>query len=466
VLEQLYGIQIMVLLEQLYGDAGRFVKLVDQYYGNAAALIRLIDQKYGNADQLMAMLEQPWNLRELFTALREQVYSISGGQHIVEFDQHYALDLYSRYRRLVDQPYVMLPEEDAVEQRPTVTATTATGLTLEPYHLLIEVDENEYTVSGEIHLKDQAQFISCRHMETEVEVVIGSTTFSMLVEGPHESEPGVGQQTYIVPLISPTAALDAPYADTLSQEINAGQASDIVADLAGSISVSWSMVDWYIPAGTIYANDETPYAVIQKIVEAAGGVVQTAPDGSLICRPEYPDSVNVWSTSTPDQYYTDQDNFYSVDSTPEIRDGYNQFTISNEDTLDDDLTLEEEEIDERTKVIKVFQVPLDETETINLSHSGGSWVTVANDGLTSEIVTEEVEIVGGEGTTTNPVYALSAYDYKEDELGAITYHEDGLLQTATDGNSLVEVTYTTKYRKYIVYDPRIENVQFYTEEVA
>jgi hypothetical protein len=380
--------------------------------------------------------------------------------------QQYAINENLLLRRILDQIYVVSPRESLV-QRPVVTVT-ADGVEIHPHHINVEVIEGEYAIKGEIQLYDQAEFLACRHLETEIVVTIDADEYHLLVESPRRSRPEVGRTDYYVPLVSATVLLDAPYAATISQEFAGAMASAIVAELAATsgISVQWSMVDWYIPAGTLYANNETPMAVIAKIVAAAGGIKQTSPAGVLICRPEYPVAVTAWETAAPALYLTDMDNFFSVDSAPEIRDGYNKFLISSQDAAQGGLTLESVEISASAKKIEVYQVPFVESDLIALKTSGGSWVTIADDGIKDEELTDLVEIVAGEGKTRKPIYSMTGHTYKQAVLGAITIAEDGRVTTEISGNTLIEIIYTTKYRQFTARSPQIEDVQFYPEVTA
>jgi len=315
-----------------------------------------------------------------------------------------------------------------------------------------------------ILIKDN--FLKCVHLETILTITVDSDIYTLLVESPRRSRPAPGIENFIVPFASKTILLDAPYADMLTQEFAGAMASATVASMVAiaGLSVIWQMVDWYIPSTVLYANNETPLDIIRKIVGAAGGVIQSAPDGSLICRSEYPISVPAWVTSPPDFYLTDMDNYFSVDSTPVIRDGYNKYLISNEDVGGSGLTLEQRDIDSMTKEVLVYRVPWDDSKVTTLETSGGSWVSIIDEGVRTEQLTEQVEFVSGDGSVGKPLYSLGAQDYKERDLGTITTSEDGSLETAVEDNSLADITYTTKYHLFRVSSPNIEDVQFYPVE--
>lgn len=466
-LEQIYGMQLLALLAQHYGDVPVRMAKLDQYWGSAAVLRRICRQDYGDALRLCQGLDQEWGLNAGLLAIMEQRYSVAGDRYLAMAEHAYNINEYNLLRRSLEQISV-IAADSALVQRPVISVT-ADGEPLDVSHVSIEVDEANLAITGEIHPADQVGFLRCRHLETVITVTIDADVYTLIVEAPRSSRPEVGQEQWIVPLASPTIKLDAPYALPLTREFAGAMASGVVAELAAleGITVVWSLIDWYLPAGTIYANAETPLAVIRKIVAAVGGVLQSSPAGDLICRPEYPLSPPAWASATPSHYLTDMDNFFSVDATPEIRDGWNRYLVADQDAAGDiGLSLESIDIDEHRKEVRVYQVPYNPAAAIALRTSGGSWVGIVAEGVTVETLTEQVEIVAGEGNVAKPLTTKISHDYRETVLGTITAAEDGHLRTEIDGNSLVEIVYTTTYRRFIVSDPNIEDVQFFPEEVA
>jgi hypothetical protein len=358
------------------------------------------------------------------------------------------------------------PSRSGVFQQPAISVT-ANGLPISPYRIELMASSSEGTISAEIYLADQGEWLVCRHLDS-LTLTIDGDEYQLMIEAPRATRSGPDAAEYVIPAISPTVLLEAPYAATINRTFSAGMASTLVTDLAAEygVTVDWQLVDWHIPAGILYALDETPGAVIGKVVAAVRGIKQTAPDGTLVCMAEYPVSPPDWASSPPAAILTDMDDFYSRDSVPEIRDGWNRFVIGNaNEGADLGIRLEQETIDANTVEVRLYQVPLVESEIFPLQTSGGGWVGITAYGLTSEaIVDEQVEIVGGEGDTRYPIYGSISYRYREATLGAITPGEDGHLTTETPGQSLVLVNYTTRYRRWLVTSPNVEEVQFFVEE--
>jgi len=466
-LEQFYGLQILTVLTQHYGDVPVVRQYLDQYYGSADLLRRILSQPYGNALQLRQSLVESWNLPGDLLAIMEMRYSISEGDLRALMSYNYDLSEYTLLRQKLEQIYIAGPDAEEA-QEPLFSVTTNLGESLRPHHINIEIDEGEYAIKGEIHLADQNDFLLCKHIETEIIIPIDSTEYHLLVEGPRQSRPEWGRVEYYIPLASKTILLDSPYATPIDQEFTGALASVIVTDLAAikSIAVIWRLIDWYIPTGVLTANNESPLSIIRRIINAVGGILQSSPAGELICLPEYPISTTEWETAAPDFYLTDMDNFFSVDSTSDIREGYNRFLISDKVIDESGLTLEQVDIDENTKDIYVYQVPWNPLEQVILHTSGGAWVSIVAERITTEEITEIVEIIAGEGMTQKPFYNKISHDYKETELGLITINEDKTVSTELSQNSLVEVVYNTKYWKFRVRDAEIEKVQFFPEAIA
>ncbi|MGV0961804.1 MAG: SPRY domain-containing protein [Limnohabitans sp.] len=464
-LNQPYSIRLLTALIQYYGDTPSMRRLLTQYYGSATLLHRSCIQPYDDYLKFVATLDQEWALPAALRLLIEQNYAISGEHLQALLAEPYSLNQYHLLRTLLDQVYV-LPPSDSLVQTPVVIVT-ADDILIDPHHVSIEIDEANYAIRGEIHLASEADFLRCRHLQTTISVTIDATEYVLLVDSPRRSRPELGKTEYYVPCVSPTMLLDSPYAEPISREFAGAMAASIAAEMSAlaGVTLDWQLLDWYIPAATLYANNETPLAVIRKLVEAVGGVIQTSPAGTLICRPEYPLSLPDWSSATPDFYLTDMDNFFSVDSTPVLRDGFNRYLISNQDATTAGLTLEAIDLTATSKQIRVYQVPWDEAMIINLHTSGGEWVSIVAGGVVTEDLTEQVEIVAGEGRTAKPFYGLVSYGYLQDDLGAPTISESGTVATITKDNSLLSLTYSTQYHQFIVTDARIEDVQFFPEEV-
>lgn len=463
-LSQPYSLRLLAQLLQDYGDAPTFRRLCHQYYGSANILRRLCKQDYGDYLRLRSISDELWAYPAALRQVAEERYSIAGERLAALMAEGYDISDKALLRAMIDQVYV-LPPGEGLEQQPALSVR-ADGVTLASvYHLSIEMDESQAWIVGEIHLADQGEFLLCHHLQTAIEIDLDATTYHLLVDTPRQSDPELARTEYYVTLISPAARLDAPSARPITRTFDGMMASSIANEMAalGGVTLLWQLVDWYIPPATLYANNETPLAIIRRLVEAVGGILQSLPDGTLLCRPEYPLDTVAWEGATPEYYLSDGDNFFSVDPAPEPRAGYNRFLIADRETASGvAMAMTPIDISASVKELRVSRVPWDSAD-VGLDTSGGWWVSIIEEGVAEEEVEDLVEIVAGEGRTTKPVYGVVSSDYQEADLGLFTVTEEGLVSTTSPENSLLRLTYTTRFYRFVAADARIEEVQFYPE---
>ena len=256
--------------------------------------------------------------------------------------------------------------------------------------------------------------------------------------------------------MSPAALLGEPYSAPIEGELS-GLASSLAATLAGSVPLSWQTVDWAIPPATWIASGETPLALLKQLAGAVGSVVQSRPDGGLVVLPAYPVSLPAWPTATPDLTLTEILDCFSTGATPDHRLGYNRYLLTDRMASSDSLRLEETGLTATTKEVRGYQVPW--TGDFALIHTGGDWVQIEDLGIEERQETETVEIVAGAGRVRYPLHSVVALEWQQTNLGSLTTGEDGAIQAAIDGQSLVRLTYTTRCRRWRVRDPRNEQLQ-------
>ncbi len=468
ILEQIYGLRMLAVFSQLYGDMPVRRAVLEQFYGDNTFLRRMLAQEYGDAARYRGVLDQEWASFEGLRSVLVQRYSITEKQVRAMVDENYDLSERDQVRALMDQLYVLAAGEALVQSSDIgITAVNDSEFReiTSAWNINIEQDEGLYHMVGELQIADADEYAFLIHLETVVTIVVDGFSSEFIPLDPRRQRSGNGT-VYIVPLVSKSVLLDHAESDySLTEDTDlSGMAKTIVTGLAFPVAlVDWQMVNWFIPTNKLYTNGDTAMTVIKRIVNAGGGVVQTSPDGMLVCRPEYPVSVDKWITTEPDIELTDQDDFFQIMPQEDPRDGFNRFFISDEQLGSDGLTIDEVQISARKKEVRVFMVPWDATATIILHHSGGSWVSIVADGVRESEETEQVEFTIGAGSVSHPVYGSVVADWAERDLGNVTASEEGNLVADLDQNSLADVTYTTRYFKFIVTDDKVEDVQVYPE---
>jgi hypothetical protein len=461
-LHQPYSILLETWLQQIYGDVPELSTALHQPYGDAAVLQRTILQPWADALQVEASLEQPFSFPETLQAAIEQRWGIVAAVLEKSCEQLFHLEQNTTLFAGLCQPYAMLGE--AARLHSLSTKLYVGGVRIPYVALEWQATDSEFFWYCAFSVKSRAVADLCadgaairiEHMGEEYHLKCYG---GWLLDRRHAEE------TYRVEGYSRTRGLDE--ATPLRQDFAGGLASQIVADLAApfSIAVNWKMVDGWIADGKLTANDETPMTIIRNIVADMGGIVQTTPAGDLLIIAEEEIAIPDYPTAPVSATINASLERISTSEQRDEQKGYNKFVVSDQAAAGGQFALDYVEIDAGTRELRLFVVPL-EGRQFTLTSSGGSEVTIEPVGIVDlALVDELVEFVAGSGRTQRPIHGISAQAWQRDNLGAITATEDGVLTAATTGYSLLKISYTSRYHKWLGRDSNIESVQFVATEV-
>ena len=276
-------------------------------------------------------------------------------------------------------------------------------------------------------------------------------------------------EEFVIRCESETAALHRPHAADLNQEWPAGgSAEQIISDLASveNITVDFQADDFLVPPNFLKAENNTPWEVIQKITGPLRLAEQTLPDGTLIIRESFPDRPGDWGKIQPFYLLSADGGFNKY--TEQFNDDqvlYNMVTVADtlESQVSDSLTIESEDISSSQKRIRVWEVPW--VGEFALEHSGDDSVSITSEGVVQEELTYLAEIVDGKGRVNKPCYAVSSFSFLKNNLTGLEVKESGEVITTVSGNTLVEITYTTKYQEFVVNKGAYDKLQIYINGV-
>ena len=337
---------------------------------------------------------------------------------------------------------------------------------LDPIGISLTIDRGAYAITGTLELGTEAEFAACT-IGRDIALQIGAEPVQLRVADRKRSR-AHGQWRYTVELQSPSAWLDAPWAEQAAGTYS-GTAASIAASLAAGaehpVALAWQTVSWPIPADTVLANGSSPLELIRQIKDAAGAVLQSLPDGSLVVEPEYPVALPQWAATAPSYTVVEAAEVVSAEDDADWRDGSNAYLVGNvsagNSSAGGDIRISEVDNPDGGKSIRVATVPWN--PSMRLSHRGGTWVQLSGLGDRSRQETETVQVVDGVGRLQYRFDGLVASDYLEAELGAISIAEEGTITTATLGDTLIALTYTTRSRDYQLINPRAEEVMVVAE---
>lgn len=430
---------------------------------------------------LSAGILQKWLTPAFFSAGLQQVFPVCGGSFSSGLQQLWRVSAKEQFIAGLAQPWADIGAEEETTTY-TISAVVGGSLTLSPS--LIRISGNEYYMQCELTLHAQDDFLQCRRVPVflasldaqqraaalaAASLVITDTynTYQFYIFSKARAR-SRGETVYTIIGQSVARLLDAPYALPFTQayaaEMWSAVAAAVVAD--HGVTLTWGLVDEYLPADTLYANDETPLTVLRKLVDAQGGSLQSTPAGTLVAGITYPVSPPEWGRVAVAAYLKDLNDFFSDSESDEIRDGYNSFQISDHTTASDNLRLEETAISATVIEVRAYVIPWSD-DPLPFDTSGPDRVTIAAPEIVEKLIEgEEVEFVSGEGKTEKPIYDLVKVDYHDNlQLGVVDWSEDGTLTTEVAGQSLCTLDYKTKYWKWLTTDAVAEPVQFWTKAV-
>lgn len=470
--EQIYGLKLSVILVQLYGDVPLVTAILDQYYDDGGRLRATLEQFWGDYNIVRNSNDQPYFFPALLTQVLEQRYSISANDIFKMSEQVYNISGVDYVRQFVNQPFSLLDDGSQVavgNNQVIVTSSTGVETALSFFHINVESTSDQYCMSCEVHLASQIDYERCRILD-DLTVTIGSDVFEFFIESRQRNR-SHGNAQYSISGLSKTALLDSPYTEGITNEEGlTGMASAIVTTLAAGYTVNWNTVDWFIPTDTLMPSDETPLSIIRNIAAAAGAIIQTEPNGEMTIEPRYVTTLNPstpinWYTITPAYTLSDAFDFFNTGETFEFRPGYNRYLITDSETSEQTVRFEEESISATEKLVRTYQVPW--TGIFDVGHTGCSWVTLFDEGVENRLIEDEiVEFIDGAGSTSYPIYSIDGDPHWQcDNLGAVTFEEDGSLTSAIENESLLRISYYTRCQVYRVINPEDEELQLVAEEV-
>lgn len=458
VLDQPWAIKTGASLDQPWGDSPITRAALYQPWGDAAAIRSILKQPWQDALAARATLDQPWAISVSARAMLDQPWAITAEGVRALLDQPWLIADVEPVRAYLHQPW-SIAADDAV-LRYTVTVTVG-GQQVRPSSVTIEGDLAEDSLSCELQLESEADYLRCRDGMDILVVIVssaGSEQFEFVVTVLRITEE-FGNAQYIVEGLSRSVLMGPPYSLGYSGPLE-GLASSIATTLVPG--VHWQTVDWEIPPGLWEAAGETRLELLKQLAAAVGAVVQADPDGSVRVQPEYLKAFNLLGTVAADVVLIETLDCFTVGSTFDPRSGFNRYLVGDQATSGAQVTLELSDVSPGVKEARVYEVPW--TGKLTLTHSGGDWAAIVDIGVEEREETDTVEFVGGAGRIRFPVYKVSAVTWLQADLGTLTAAEDGAVAATVAGQSLARITYTTRCRLWKVLDTLPEKLQVVVEQ--
>jgi hypothetical protein len=262
--------------------------------------------------------------------------------------------------------------------------------------------------------------------------------------------------------ISPSAKLvmprAVPYEKTWANPI---QARDAAEDAVGA-PIDWQLVNWTIPGGRLAVYLAAPIDVVKTIAKAAGGVVETKPDGSLLVRHLFPVAVPDWENATPDHILSDAEHNLSVSLSHRFRQRINRVSVRGFQPTSGFLSAE---VDRRENGLNYGKTQFSLGSTAHFLVHAGPNVDISklettagslSPGATQTYqLTEDLVFSGSnQSRLSKPAISIDSLIWLGNNLGALILHPDGMtVLSGSVGNAIARVTYTVAVSSWSLSAP-------------
>lgn len=417
-------------------------------WGSLQTIATRHEDSYGDAAVLSSRLESPYHLLSSYQVRNQLKYRLlDGNPRQVSHRLGYSL---------LNAELVF-----TIDNNPTIMFGT-TEIQVDDVEL--SCDEGSSVWSARFRVLDANDFANLPILSMitmTVAIPSGAENFVFFVDSKNVTRP-FGDLNCSVSALSPLALMDSPYSNT-SEYINQHPvpAKDMVESLLGS--VVWNLPEWLIPVSGASFSGVSPLGAAKSIVEAVGGLVESLPDGTVVCRKKYLVDVDKYSVLDTSHEFFDDD-IHDVSGQYGFASLFNRLTLSNEggDASSQD-KLEEVENpnypnDNTKKIIRAY---LHYQRPVTLAHTGNPATSIVPLGERVRWEKEVIEFKDGHASVSNKIDSIDFANchWQHVNLGSVSFAENNLVSSVA-GNSLYAIKYSVRSLDWAVELHLTEEVQF------
>lgn len=334
------------------------------------------------------------------------------------------------------------------------------GLQFEVLEASLSADEGSPYWLAEIRLAHRADYDQLE-FGADVTLRLAGEEYALVVDNRSlalgESEDGMS-----ISARSPLCRMDSPFARPGNYVNEAPiDARALVGELLGP--VDWQLPIWTIPAGRVAFDRATPMAVATAIVGAVGGLLESAPDGGVICRPRHwvrPCSDGFDLSMTPAQTFSVHEAFAGLEVFDSITVSDGQDLVS--DVAGSDVLEFVPDADDPLRgTVRAWPAPW---RPVTLVHTSRD-VEIGPRAEAWEQQDETLEVIAGEAQARYPVDRVISQEWRYADLGLVQA-SGRQISAAGGGYSLIRLVYETRYFSWPVARSSAGDVQFLLMEEA
>jgi uncharacterized protein YkwD len=408
-----------------------------------------------------------WSLQLTARSSHQSPYLLLTGikkDHEAEFDIRTVNTVRANSRDF----YSLLSEGTVIESSPsTVTLPSSTAFSIP--ELVLETSEDSSVWSATFKVYRREEFLALNEGD-QIIISVGGDAYTMVVLTKSLNRSNPANVDMRVTAASPLVLLDSPRASQSSYSFDTPMmAKDMVESILGE-TVTWSLVNWQIPANRVQFQDVVPLEAAKRVVQAAGGVIQSNNDGTILVRSEFPVATNSYADATPDHVYTDDSDNISMSEGYEYTEQFNQFRISElEQSQGDSFEWVPSEESVLVGTLRFYPSPWRDTVTVRTTEDVPTAVYNLLGGVIREEVEDVVEFRNGVASVQYPIFGVPTVEWLSESLGGVVTTDFSSSLTApkfvNGGYGLARVTYQVKAIEFAVQGVDGTSVQFVAEEV-
>lgn len=251
-------------------------------------------------------------------------------------------------------------------------------------------------------------------------------------------------------------------------------AHDVVFELLGNRLDTWDFINWTIPGNRLSVEGGNVVDLAKTVVEAAGGILESFPNGDFLVRKKFPVSPLKYGTVASDVQIDEVIDIESITFNYQNSRYVDWVRVRDvqESGVSDKVEIKFDAGTELAGTLRVYPQPW---RSVHIEHTGPSSLVVNLIGVVTRLVPspddspveELVEIFEGQGTTNYPIVEIVSIRWQARDLLGL-YH-DPYSSTVysshpTEKFSLVYLTYLTKSIDYRVESLTSQDIQFLVVE--
>lgn len=410
----------------------------------------------------LAGLSADYGLRPIIHTTRQAGYALTfRSQNLLASPNHLSLLNRSQQQRrhLYDH------SDSQIQQSWLLPQLLHAGQPIEVLSASVSQDENSPYWIARIDIADLNAMQGLR-LGDRVQLELGITIFELQIDSRSLIRQSPADVRLSLTAISPLAWRAPPHGLPVTRIWDEPVWSrDVIAELLPGLEMDWQLVDDLIPANRLAATEANPVEIAAAVIRAAGGLIESQPDGRVLIRHRFPIPIPRYgqasASASTNLALTEALDLFEISEVDEIRAGTNRLRITDGQSVSgqDQVEFVRDNDNPLAGTVRVIPAPWRE---VSLVHSGDDSITVLAQGCVIREEDELVEFKAGAAKSQYPVDALLGVSWQYANLGAVVVSAGTTTLQAggVAGYSLARIRYQTRAYEYRVEHVRAESIQF------